>query len=142
MRTRLRRIARLRDLTGRQEKTARLTMARAEMAVRQAKETKANALGRTQELVRQELPGQLRSELLRVSIRLAERQDIVIGELTTQFESDTSHWLEQRQRAGSINKLYERIERQEQLAAGRRSERELGDMVASRITADRLEEQA
>ncbi len=129
------RIARLRDIADRQEKAARLQMAQSEISVRGAREAKAESLRRTEEVLHQDLPGRFREAVFRASLSSSQRQDAVIGELVVQLERNISSWQDRRQRAGSFERLYDRIERQDRLEAQRVAERELGDIVNSRIAA-------
>lgn len=131
------RIRRLCDLTDRQEHAARLVMARSDGAVRQAKTTKAESLARTHATL-QSAPAKLRSGLFRAAQDTTVRHDAQIEASVAQLKLDKDSWEQTRIRANSMTKLSERIVKRERMAAERAAERELGDVISSRIARKRM----
>lgn len=135
------RIARLRDLADRQELAARTTMIHSQNAVATAEQAKVDSIRKTEQALRQDLSIPFRGALSRASVTSSARQDDVIRGLQVTLESDTEAWDSQRQRAGSLGKLFERIDDAEQSEQERVAEIELGDVVMSRFAnakADQL----
>lgn len=135
MSARKKRIKRLRDLMDRQERAARQAMAVSEIAVRAAQANKETSEQRTSEILRGNVPGRLREALHRASFTSMARQDHAIAELQTQLVVDLEAWQDQRQRAASIEKLHERVAKTERELVDRAAERELSDIISSRIAA-------
>lgn len=133
MSLRSKRISRLCDITGRQEEIARLGMVRAGMAVREAEMGKQQARERTIEALRSTTHSRLRGALHDASVRSDVRHDEMITSSREQLDVEARAWETARQRAGSITKLLERIVDREQVAAQRAAERELGDVISSRV---------
>ena len=133
MSARTKRILRLRDLAEKQEKAARMEMAKAETTLRSAKAAKSSMLQRTFATLDTSVPPRLGHALIAASVSSAARQDLAITELDGQVQEAKGTWSRSRQHAGSVGKLYDRVEAKEREQAARVVERELGDMISGRI---------
>lgn len=133
MSRRSKRVARLCELASRQEEVARFAMAKSEIAVRQAMQAKDENARRTDSTLNTELPPQLRGALIRASIVSAEREAARIVELEQRLETARQTWETERQKAASMDKLRERMEAAERELVERAAERELGDIISSRM---------
>lgn len=127
------RVARLCQLADRQEEVARLAMARTEIALRGAKAAGAETSRQTQRTLNCDLPGQFRGALIQASISSDLRQASRVVELQVQLDADRGNWETERQKAASMGKLRERLEAVEKQQAEKAAERELGDIISSRI---------
>ncbi len=127
------RIVRLRDLADRQERVARMELARAETSLRSARSAKALMLRHTFAHLDHGLPARFGQALIAASVASAARHEATIVELDSQVRDADRAWTQRRQHAGSIGKLYERIDVKERLEAERAAEGELEDVIAGRI---------
>lgn len=127
------RVARLCQLADRQEEVARLAMARSEIALRGAEAAGVETARQTQRTLNGDVSGQFRGALIQASISSDQRQAARIVELQVQLDADRGNWETERQKAASMGKLRERLEAVEKQQAEKAAERELGDIISSRI---------